>query len=324
MSRGLASSLKRRLAGEAAPGPDPRDLERRPLGAGPVRVAAITCGRNEAAWLPRWIGYYGAQLGVENLYVVDDNSTDGSTDDLPCDVIRIPEVRDGEFEPARMGVLGNLARALFHVYDAVIFTDVDEFVVPDPQKYDGLRDFVARQPNDTLALAAQGLNVIHDVSHESTLDPAAPVLGQRCLAKFLPLMCKPALKWVPAHWSAASHGLNAPYRVHPDLWMFHMKFADVEQLRRNADLRKAQVEVDGRSAQTNWSKGGDALVELLEGLTSPDTDSAKVAEFTSPADLAALVVTDGPARWRAPRGNQLELMRKRALVRIPERFHGIV
>ena len=40
--------------------------------------------------LPRWIAHYAAQVGMESLVVIDDNSTDGSTDDLPCTVVRIP------------------------------------------------------------------------------------------------------------------------------------------------------------------------------------------------------------------------------------------
>jgi hypothetical protein len=100
--------------------------------AHPMRVAAITVARDEATMLPVWIRYYGGQLGMENLYVFDDNSVDGSTDDLPCDVIRIPPVRDGKFESTRMRLVSGFADALLAVYDAVLFCDVDEFVVADP------------------------------------------------------------------------------------------------------------------------------------------------------------------------------------------------
>ena len=62
--------------------------------------------------LPLWIRYYGGQFGVENLYVVDDNSEDGSTDDLPCDVLHIPPIRGGKFNSTRMAVMVGLGRAL--------------------------------------------------------------------------------------------------------------------------------------------------------------------------------------------------------------------
>ena len=83
----------------------------------PLRVAALTFCRDEGRMLPLWISYYGSQLGVDNLYVVDDNSEDGSTDDLPCDVLHIPPIRGGKFNSTRMAMVGNLGRSLLQLYD---------------------------------------------------------------------------------------------------------------------------------------------------------------------------------------------------------------
>ena len=47
------------------------------------------------------------------------------------------------------------------------------------------------------AVGSLGFNVVHHVGVEPPLDLSQPLLGQRQLAKFLPLMCKPAIKWVP-------------------------------------------------------------------------------------------------------------------------------
>ena len=62
--------------------------------------------------LPRWVAHYGRECGTDHLYVIDDNTSDGSTDDLPCSVIRIPSwgdkhfeatLRDADREPDRRG-----------------------------------------------------------------------------------------------------------------------------------------------------------------------------------------------------------------------------
>jgi hypothetical protein len=310
----------------AVPGPDPRDLVRKPLPEGELRIGAITYCRNEKNFLPLWIKYYGEQFGLENLYVIDDNSDDGSTDNLPVDVVRVPEIRDGEFNVTRMSFVGNFARALFELYDVLLFCDTDEFVIPDPDKYSGLRDFIEQQPEDVLAVAAFGLNVVHATKAEGPIDLSRPLLGQRQLAKFLPLMCKPSIKWVLGHWAAATHGVNAPYEVHPDLWMFHFKYGDEGLLQEAADHRKSMVEADGRSATTSWAKSGDELVELLHEITADVTDVTAIPDFQpwTGDKLAELVIHDTPIRWRAPIGNQTRSMRRRPLVRIPERFHGIV
>ena len=138
-------------------------------------------------------------------------------------------------------------------------------------------------------------------------------------------MCKPAIKWVPAHWSAGTHGVRTPYAVDPDLWMFHMKFGDRDHLQEAANHRQRMVEADGRSRETQWRQGGDTLVDLLERITQ-GADAADIPEFVPPtgAKLDALVVEDPKGNWRAPRGSQMTLMEKRPLVRIPQRFHGTV
>jgi hypothetical protein len=323
---GVRGLLRRRSTAAPAeqehtdPAPPERDPDE------PLRIAAITFCRDEGRMLPLWVNYYGGQLGVENLYVVDDNSEDGSTDDLPCDVLHIPPVRGGKFNSTRMAVVGNLGRSLLQLYDVVMFCDTDEFIVPDPDKYAGLKEYVEAKTAEGLnAVGSLGFNVVHDVGSEPPLDLTQPLLGQRQLAKFLPLMCKPAIKWVPGHWSAGTHGVRTPYRVDPDLWMFHMKFGDRDHLQEAADHRQRMVEADGRSRDTQWRQGGDTMVDLLERITE-GADASQIPDFVPPAGekLDALVVEDPPGNWRAPKGSQMTLMEKRPLVRIPKRFHGLV
>lgn len=292
----------------------------------PLRIGAITFCRNEADFLPKWVDYYGKQFGVDNLYVVDDNSDDGSTDNLPCDVIRIPPIRHGSFNSVRMSFVGNLGKALHELYDVLLFCDTDEFVVPDPARFESLATYIAGRPDDVLAVGAVGLNVVHAIEAEAPLDLELPLLGQRRLAKFLPLMCKPSIKWVPARWSSGTHGVRAPYVVDPDLWMFHFKFGDRDLLRKAADHRAHVATTEGRSPNTNWRHGGDEMVTLLEEITAGVTDLKSVPAFKPPQGerLERLVVEDPQGNWRAPKGNQTELMRKRPLVRIPSRFHGLV
>jgi hypothetical protein len=278
--------------------------------------------RDEAAMLPRWIRYYGDQVGVQNLFVFDDGSTDGGTDDLPCSVLRLPPLTKEPFEPARMGTLSGLAASLLHSYDAVLFADADEFVVPDPDKYDGLRDYVARQ-GKVDAIGVVGLNLVH-LAGEPALDPERGLLEQRPHAKFLPLMCKPSLVFTAPDWKWASHGIKTPYEIDRDLLMFHMKFGDRDLLAETSDRRKAMVEHDGRADITTWAAGAGPMVQLLDRI-SAGADPAAIEEFVPRKGKLAQIVQSRPdGTWRATGLGQAEGMERLPLVRVPERFRPLV
>ncbi len=284
-------------------------------------VAVLTVARDEAAMLPRWVAHYGSHVGVENLVVIDDNTSDGSTDDLPCTVLRIPGFGPKGFEARRIRLVSGLASGLLQVYDVVIFVDVDEFLVPDPAQFEGLKDYFRQRPHDVMAPLA--LNVVHHVGAEGPLRQGRPVLAQRQFAKFAPVMCKPSMKRIDAPWAAASHGVRAPYAVDPGIFMLHLKFADRDLLQEAADRRNALAARDGRGSNASWQYTGDDMVGVLEkSVAKVDPDS--VPEFDpSAVDLDGLVVHEG-AIWRAPGPGHLMIMRRQPLVRIPSRLRGVL
>lgn len=283
----------------------------------------LTMVRDEGPMLERWVRHYAAQVGAENLVVLDDGSTDGSTDDLPCTVHRLPPMPGGrDFEVARMELVSGLARGLLAVYDVVVLVDADEFLLADPARYDGLTDLLAVRA-DLDVLAPVALNVVHHLDAEDGLDPEEPVLGQRRFAKFVPLMCKPAVKRVPAPWRFATHGIMAPFTVDPDLFLVHLKFFDRDWLQHVSERRHELVLADGRAARSSWSVDGAAMTELLRRFTA-GTDPDAVPEFDpGVVDLAAVVQRDGEA-YRTSRPGQLRAMETLPLVRVPERLLGLV
>jgi hypothetical protein len=194
-----------------------------------VDVAVITMVRDESAMLPRWLRHYGAQFGERNLYVLDDQSQDGSTSGLAATVISMPKRAtssgDRVFGAFKSTVANKLGAALLEMYDVVILVDADEFIVPDPRRYSGLREYLERHP-DADVLAPVGVNLVHVPDREPTLDPTMPLLRQRRHVKVVPGMCKPAIKRIPARWTGGTHGIRAPYGLSRDLYLVHAKYAD--------------------------------------------------------------------------------------------------
>jgi hypothetical protein len=283
-------------------------------------VAALTIVRDEAVMLPRWLRYYGDQLGLDHLVVIDHGSTDGSTDDLPCRVIRNPELTGPSFERARMRLLTRVARELLERHDAVVFTDCDEFLLADPARYDGLRDYVAANP-DREVTGGFGFNIVHRADREPALREDLPVLGQRRYGIFIQRLCKPSLKRVDAKWRFASHGIAVPYEPDPALLLVHLKYADAEHLRRVGDQRFAVREAAGLGPRSGWAMTGDEQVRVLaEIVTGPDDPP-----YFDPASLdpAGLVRHRGGA-WEAGGLRELAAMRQGPLLQLPEKYFGLV
>lgn len=302
-----------RQAGRARPR-DPGELP---------TLAIITMVRDEGTMLRRWVDWHAGQVGAEHLVVIDDNSSDGSTDGLPCPVLRIPELRREGFEPGRMAMLAGLSAALLEAYDAVMFCDADEFVVADPRKHESLRHFLAAREGRDDAIGVLGLNVVHDVPREGALRDDEPILGQRRLAKFLPLMCKPSIKWQPAAWMHASHGIACPYRIDRELFMFHMKFADRDHLAAISAHRHHLNVTQGRATGTSWSRSEDEMVALLDEITA-DLDPAAVPEFEAKGLGLNKIVKRRGEGWKATGDGQVAAMRARPMVRVPDRFLGLL
>jgi Glycosyl transferase family 2 len=288
------------------------------------RVVVLTMVRDEAEMLPRWLEYYGGQVGVENLLVLDDNTTDGSTDDLPCSRHRLPPGPwERGWEISRVRMVNGIARGLLACYDVAVFTDVDEFLVPDPALYDGLLDYL-RARAESQVMAPVAVNVLHDAGREPDLDSARPLLEQRRLVKFAPGMCKPLLKRVVAPWSAAFHGIRAPYRIDRELLMLHMKYADHRLLSRVAEHRHRLHTTEGRGGnRSSWTLGSGELTSRLASWAGAQ-GGPEVPLFDPAEPELDDVIRPTRRGFNRSRGNALIAMEERPLRQLPQRFCGLV
>ena len=111
-------------------------------------IAAITTVRNDAMFLPKWIDHYGKAFGYRNLYVI----LDGHDQSKPiCEgsekvnFLYLP-FTPIELVPAmkrRARVMSKFAAGLFQYFDIVLATDVDEFLIVDPNVGKSLSDYLS-------------------------------------------------------------------------------------------------------------------------------------------------------------------------------------
>jgi hypothetical protein len=144
-----------------------------------MRIAALTFVRNEFELLPVWLNYYHSQ--VDELYVVNPAHEDYSKCGEFNEVFYTDQ-DNGSIEQAKSQVHIFMKKLFDDGIDWLIYGDVDEFIIPDPAKFEGVRDFIKYQ--DQEVIYCSGYDVIEDSLPR--LDLTKPILAQR-------------KRWVPAH-----------------------------------------------------------------------------------------------------------------------------
>jgi Glycosyl transferase family 2 len=163
-------------------------------------AAVVTIVRDEAVFLPIWLDYYGRFFAPQDIYVLDHDTQDGSTD--RNGFVRVPVHHPTVDWAWHRDVLQAKQSELLDRYAVVLVTDVDEIVVPSPEVGD-LGSYLACFEHDFAT--CRGYEVIHLRDREPPLDLSRPVLEQRGWWFYSPAYCKPLLARVPMLWHGGLH-----------------------------------------------------------------------------------------------------------------------
>lgn len=188
--------------------------------------AAFTIVHNEPVMLPLWLDYYARHFDADDLYVLDHDSTDGSTADLDGRCHVVPVHRKAAFDHHWLKLTVEQFQAfLLRSYDAVLFAEVDEFVLADPRRYAGLGAYIAELTRPAARCA--GFNVVHQPD-EPPLRFDPPLLAQRRYWHASLLYSKRLLSRIPLRWSDGFHNeYNAPDDPpDPELLLIHLHRVD--------------------------------------------------------------------------------------------------
>jgi len=275
------------------------------------KIAAITGARNDEFFLSRWVEYYGAQLGKENIYLVLDgleqkppkNAGNANVEILPhFDLSRI----GGDMLRAdRLSTLAN--RLLTECgYDIVICGDSDEIIVADPAIKKSLREYLS-EIDVSRPVSALGLDVGQHLTVEKKLDRSKPFLQQRGYALLSTRYTKSVIIAQPVTWGQGFHRVKGRnFRIDKNLYLFHFGGVDLELLKD-----KAKQGRDPCWEKHLWRRGG-GVIKLVSNLRPRDEKFIRIARtiqtFARP-----------PYAWNKP-----FMFGLKWVVRIPTRFKDVV
>ncbi len=222
------------------------------LGAG-KRRAAITIVHNEPVFLPIWLGYYSRFFDPADLYVIDNDTTDGSTDGEGF--VRIPGHHDRADNAWMVQTVERVQHELIEGdYDVVLVTDVDEIITPTPE-WGTLGDYLDEL--DDWWVDCIGYELIHMIDREKPLDLSRPILDQRGFWYANGAFNKPAIATGPMSWVPGfHHRTDGQLNYDPDLRLIHLHRMDYEICRARHDSRRdrawSELDRDRGLGVRNW------------------------------------------------------------------------
>ncbi|TFH38644.1 MAG: glycosyltransferase family 2 protein [Bacteroidia bacterium] len=280
-------------------------------GNSPKKIGVISMVRNDNFFVARWIKYYGAQLGHENLYLI----LDGHDQPLPeehetINVIRVPhrEMGRSEGDRNRARLVSSLARSLFLRYDILIAHDIDEFLVIDPALNQGFDEYFQKTIRSA-SLSALGLDVGQHLETELPIDSARPFLEQRGFAHVSARYTKAVVATRPLTWGSGFHRVKGKnFHIDPNLYLFHFGMVDYNNSRSKIDDQSLQ--------KAGWQRHFDRRFELFDLILK--NNSIEGDDFFTRARRRQSLYRPLFAL------NKPGMLNEKPIIRIPERFRSVV
>jgi hypothetical protein len=206
----------------------------------------FTIVKNESFFLPIWLGYYKRFFNVEDIYILDHSSTDGSTTNLDCNVEVLNHELVFDHEWLKVTVQDK-QRALLEQYQCVVFAEVDEILYSLKSLDVAIGELL---PSRESFITAIGYEIMQKVDTEKPHKVGGSVMEDRAYWFRYGRYDKTLITKVPQNYSVGFHDIGHPKRYDGGVHLLHLHRLDY-------NLMRARHEERIKNQKISDDKGGD-------------------------------------------------------------------
>ncbi|WP_243614494.1 glycosyltransferase family 2 protein [Shimia aestuarii] len=284
-----------------------------------LKICALTMVYRDYWALSRWYAHHGAELGAQNLFVINHGDDPKIAEICPgAQILPIERVDLSNFDRARSEIIDQFHAELAREYDWVIRTDADELLLYDPDQHESLVALFAKE--SAPVLTALGFDLV-EMPRNAPM-ARGPVCRQRRNVLFT------------GHYSKAVaargfqkfrlHGVEVapealetfPYHMPRGFYLAHLKYANLEALSQ-ANVVRREVVAAAHSGKPGraWAEADDEAMEFLEQFHSYFKRPWEKAEAKAYARLSV-----DPARVARSSVVRAQKFKPTHRTKLPDRF----
>lgn len=212
------------------------------------KCAVFTIVKNEKFFLPIWLKHYKKFFQNEDIYILDHQTEDESTNDLDVNVTVIHNdvVFDHEW---LLATVKNFQAKLLEKYEVVVFAECDELIYSPTFNLNTLIDkFIEDSTQDYLT--CKGFELMQDIDTEGPLANNEEIIKHRNHWFKFPLYDKTLISKIPISWTIGFHVSSEPLAFGYDLRLIHLHRCDFNTMvnrnkERLANAKKVESGVHG-------------------------------------------------------------------------------
>lgn len=190
------------------------------------KAAIFTIVKNEKYFLPKWIKHYKKFFNSSDIYILDHDTDDGSTNNLDVNVEKLDyKIHFDHFW--LIEVIQNKQKKLLESYDCVIFAESDELIYcPDRNLKDVIDEFINNLDCSFITCTAYELK---QNNTETQLSPEEDIFKKRNYWFRTPTYDKTLITKIPLKYGPGFHSCDYIQKnFYYNVKLCHLHRCDIE------------------------------------------------------------------------------------------------